>query len=54
MATTTQVGKHNEKRESYGHAIIIDPWGRVLADAGDKASPYLITAHIGKQSYLSK
>ncbi|MGB5673265.1 MAG: nitrilase-related carbon-nitrogen hydrolase, partial [Gemmatimonadota bacterium] len=22
-------------RESYGHALIVDPWGSVLADAGD-------------------
>lgn len=24
---------HNEKRKSYGHALIVDPWGTVLADA---------------------
>jgi deaminated glutathione amidase len=42
-----QAGRHNEKRESYGHAIIIDPWGRVLADAGADASPTLITAELG-------
>jgi len=26
-----QAGKHNEKRESYGDSIIIDPWGTVIA-----------------------
>lgn len=26
MAAAAQVGKHNAKRESYGHACIIDPW----------------------------
>lgn len=32
-----QHGRHNEKRETFGHSQIIDPWGRVLAeqDAGD-------------------
>lgn len=36
MLTTweQQVGKHNEKRTSYGHSMIIDPWGVVLADLG--------------------
>jgi len=31
-----QTGRHNERRQSYGHACIIDPWGSVLADAGDR------------------
>eukprot|EP00581_Thalassiosira_minuscula_P010521 CAMPEP_0183711036 /NCGR_PEP_ID=MMETSP0737-20130205/6634_1 /TAXON_ID=385413 /ORGANISM="Thalassiosira miniscula, Strain CCMP1093" /LENGTH=428 /DNA_ID=CAMNT_0025939439 /DNA_START=127 /DNA_END=1414 /DNA_ORIENTATION=+ len=29
-----QVGQHNEKRQSYGHSIVYDPWGELLADAG--------------------
>lgn len=31
-----QGGRHNERRESYGHALVIDPWGHVLADTGDQ------------------
>jgi len=31
-----QTGRHNNLRQSHGHAVIIDPWGLVLADAGDK------------------
>ncbi|MDX1978226.1 MAG: carbon-nitrogen hydrolase family protein [Pseudanabaenaceae cyanobacterium bins.68] len=31
-----QVGKHNPRRQSHGHALIIDPWGTILADAGDQ------------------
>ncbi len=31
-----QVGKHNPRRQSHGHALIIDPWGMILADAGDQ------------------
>ncbi len=26
VAAAAQVGKHNSRRESYGHAMIIDPW----------------------------
>jgi deaminated glutathione amidase len=29
-----QTGKHGEKRETYGHSLIVDPWGTILADAG--------------------
>uniref|UniRef100_B8HTB8 Nitrilase/cyanide hydratase and apolipoprotein N-acyltransferase n=1 Tax=Cyanothece sp. (strain PCC 7425 / ATCC 29141) TaxID=395961 RepID=B8HTB8_CYAP4 len=31
-----QTGKHNSRRQTHGHAMIIDPWGVILADAGDK------------------
>lgn len=31
-----QAGQHYALRQTHGHAMIIDPWGIVLADAGDK------------------
>ena len=33
MVAPAQVGIHNHKRASYGQSIIIDPWGKVLAQA---------------------
>lgn len=30
-----QFGHHGGKRSSYGHALIVDPWGVVLAESGD-------------------
>ena len=35
VIAAAQVGVHNEKRSSYGHAMIIDPWGAVIAQCGD-------------------
>lgn len=31
-----QTGRHYGMRYSHGHALIIDPWGAILADAGDQ------------------
>ncbi len=31
-----QCGKHEEGRSTYGHSLIVSPWGEVLADAGDE------------------
>ena len=33
--TGTQTASRGRVRETYGHSIAIDPWGRVLADAGE-------------------
>ena len=30
-----QTGRHNALRQSHGHAVIIDPWGIILADADE-------------------
>lgn len=31
-----QYGRHNAKRVTFGHALIVDPWGQVLAEMGDR------------------
>jgi predicted amidohydrolase len=36
VVAPAQWGQHAKRRESYGHAVVIDPWGTVLADCSDK------------------
>ncbi len=36
MVPAAQTGKHSPMRESYGHSLIIDPWGTIIAEAGTK------------------
>lgn len=44
VVAPAQTGKHGKKRETYGHAMIIDPWGNILSDAGEK--PGMATADL--------
>ena len=39
-----QCGHHADKRYSFGHSLIIDPWGEILADGGSE--PGVIYADI--------
>jgi predicted amidohydrolase len=52
VVAAAQAGRHNEKRESYGHAIIIDPWGRVIGRLDDPLATGIATAEIDLQ-YLA-
>jgi predicted amidohydrolase len=44
MISAAQGGTHEDGRETFGHSLIVDPWGRVLAEAGDE--PGVILAAI--------
>jgi predicted amidohydrolase len=39
-----QAGKHESGRETYGHSLIVDPWGRILAEGGTE--PGIVMADI--------
>ncbi|MBE7636552.1 carbon-nitrogen hydrolase family protein [Sneathiella sp. P13V-1] len=36
VIAAAQCGRHSEKRQTYGHSIIVDPWGEILADGGEE------------------
>ena len=35
IVAPAQIGRHENGRETYGHSLIIDPWGEILAEASD-------------------
>lgn len=44
LVAPAQSGRHNARRASFGHALVVDPWGHVLADGGE--GPGLAIAEI--------
>lgn len=48
VAAPAQRGRHNPRRHSFGHAMIIDPWGTIVAQCPDETS--LCTAPIAPEA----
>jgi predicted amidohydrolase len=40
-----QTGTHEGGRQTYGHSLMIDPWGRILADAGTNPGVIIADLH---------
>jgi predicted amidohydrolase len=39
-----QCGTHDAGRTTYGHSLIVSPWGEILADGGEQ--PGIVTARL--------
>jgi predicted amidohydrolase len=37
VVAAAQAGRHEDGRSTYGHSLVVDPWGRVLLDMGGEA-----------------
>ena len=44
VVAAAQSGHHEDGRNTYGHSLVVDPWGEVLLDAGEGAK--VVTAEI--------
>jgi predicted amidohydrolase len=54
VLAANQTGVHANGRETYGHSVIIDPWGEVLADAGSGPGWISALVDISKCSELGQ
>ena len=49
IVAAAQCGTHADGRTTYGHSLVVAPWGEVLADAGTEPGPLVVdidTTHI--------
>lgn len=51
VVAAAQWGRHPENRATFGHALIADPWGSVIAEASDREGFALATI---ERSFLSE
>ena len=43
-----QCGDHEDGRSTYGHALIVSPWGEVVADAGEEPGYIVADLDLGR------
>jgi predicted amidohydrolase len=51
MVAAAQWGKHPRGRATYGHSMIVDPWGTVVAEASDRSTVVVADAD---RAYLER
>jgi predicted amidohydrolase len=44
VLASAQIGTHDDGRKTYGHSLIVNPWGEVLADAGTMEEGFVMAA----------
>jgi predicted amidohydrolase len=51
VVAAAQSGEHEDGRTTFGHSLVVDPWGEVLLDMGEDESVAVVEidpARVGK------
>ena len=48
IVAAAQTGQHEDGRETYGHSLVISPWGRVLLDMGTEPGIATVDIDLGE------
>ena len=48
IVAAAQGGEHEDGRRTYGHSLVIDPWGEVLLDAGNRGGLHFAEIDLGR------
>ncbi len=52
VVAAAQSGAHEDGRKTYGHSLVVDPWGEVLLDAGEEPGVYFAEIDLGRISEI--
>ena len=52
IAAAAQVGEHSDRRKTYGHSIIVDPWGDTLVEVTARVTSVTAAIDLDKQKRL--
>lgn len=50
VVATGQSGRHEDGRETYGHSLVVDPWGEVVLDMGEAPGIGFADIDIGRMT----
>lgn len=48
VVAAAQCGRHEDGRETYGHSLLVDPWGTILLDMGEQVGVAFAEIDLGK------
>lgn len=48
IVAAAQCGRHEDGRETYGHSLLVDPWGTILLDMGEQVGVAFGEVDLGK------
>lgn len=48
IVAAAQTGRHEDGRETYGHSLVVDPWGEVLLDMGEAPGEALVSLDLDR------
>ncbi len=54
VVAAAQSGKHEDGRQTYGHSLVIDPWGDVVLDMGEPTGVALADIDLSKITEVRK
>ncbi|RUW45398.1 carbon-nitrogen hydrolase family protein [Mesorhizobium sp. M8A.F.Ca.ET.021.01.1.1] len=54
VVAAAQGGLHEDGRETYGHSLIVDPWGRIIAEAAHDEPGVIVAAIDPAQSLAAR